>query len=963
MKEKAVLYYIHNLAIKFQQSCSTGLVLNISSLQCGACPTGFFPSTDQLSCITCDGTSGKLFDFQTGVALSQAWTAAALTADSLKCACSKASNPPNFTTIIAQVLYNGTEQQRCVTCPNGTLPDPLGVSCVPIGGSLPGTDTITQLSQALTLLQAGISVQAAIQSSISIPSGSGSGSGSGGYLSLLVPQSQPLVQLLGPAGLACYHSGGADLAACATRWRTSVCCSSTTGEALAACDTPKPSPQPPPTTPDPYAPDPQHSTASCVMYLALVDGFTGTSARRTSTSTKPATGPMPWLYYQGSAYSQDKSMAIRVRFQGGSLASGSVSSLEFVLASYRVNGTFLGYRNWTTQFQICGAAKRDSSLWHRFGWEYANRCSVGLSDVLSELTDTTQPVFYELFLRDSNATLYPVPVRIGNKDITDKNTDSSQGAVRRFFYVDNMLGVSAQTGSLQAVQFPTAFSLNVTLMDSPRNAIYPPYLYIMYGGYQVSSSASSGGSSDPASTPAQAAYFAVNYRNEGALGWKFWHAWQTVLVVFEVALAVPVWFWRLWQYSNRKRMGDADQMLIVHGAIMGIDIGSFTLCLALLVVSVYYMIIYKLQQEIYFLMIPDDQVQNFTISVVLAVVGQAVALVNMLWHQANVDILFIDWERPRRVIQPPWLVHPLQVLILVGGNLMSAGNITPNGNDLGVYTNVQTSIILRFGITSAFLLVIFVAQFLFKKLLYHPYISNPITRLVDLMFLANISALIFDDKSSGFYIHGRNQATHSDATLRALNQELLREEDGLVTHRGLVTDNKLKPALDDSQLFLVHLTEGSQEDAGEEARQRKGYVGSFLRGQGRAREEPLRANDEIADMFKGIIDDAERNHATQVVDPTYIQSVLQMRPVAAASHCVFVHDYHESFSSTVFLGHEVRLYVFEAIVLLAIDMSLKSITVSALLTYLIIRVVAWVRAQAGESNISGKTLVDRHFFA
>lgn len=77
----------------------------------------------------------------------------------------------------------------------------------------------------------------------------------------------------------------------------------------------------------------------------------------------------------------------------------------------------------------------------------------------------------------------------------------------------------------------------------------------------MSSSASSGGSSsDPASTPAQAAYFAVNYRNEGALGWKFWYAWQTVLVVFEVALAVPVWFWRLWQYSNRKRMGDADQV-------------------------------------------------------------------------------------------------------------------------------------------------------------------------------------------------------------------------------------------------------------------------------------------------------------------------------------------------------------------------------------------------------------------
>ena len=59
-----------------------------------------------------------------------------------------------------------------------------------------------------------------------------------------------------------------------------------------------------------------------------------------------------------------------------------------------------------------------------------------------------------------------------------------------------------------------------------------------------------------------------------------------------------------------------------------------------------------------------------------------------------------------------------------------------------------------------------VLQYLLKRLLYYPYVANPVTQFVDLMYLANISALIFDDSHSGFYVHGRNQAQHSDTTLR-----------------------------------------------------------------------------------------------------------------------------------------------------------------------------------------------------
>lgn len=45
----------------------------------------------------------------------------------------------------------------------------------------------------------------------------------------------------------------------------------------------------------------------------------------------------------------------RVQFRDGNIAEGTASVLPFVLSVYQLNGTWLGYLNWTTEFQLCGA--------------------------------------------------------------------------------------------------------------------------------------------------------------------------------------------------------------------------------------------------------------------------------------------------------------------------------------------------------------------------------------------------------------------------------------------------------------------------------------------------------------------------------------------------------------------------------------------------------------------------------
>jgi hypothetical protein len=55
----------------------------------------------------------------------------------------------------------------------------------------------------------------------------------------------------------------------------------------------------------------------------------------------------------------------RLTLGPGDAAKGLVSELGFVLSVHALNGTWLGFVNWTSQLQLCGAHARESSKWRR----------------------------------------------------------------------------------------------------------------------------------------------------------------------------------------------------------------------------------------------------------------------------------------------------------------------------------------------------------------------------------------------------------------------------------------------------------------------------------------------------------------------------------------------------------------------------------------------------------------------
>ena len=115
---------------------------------------------------------------------------------------------------------------------------------------------------------------------------------------------------------------------------------------------------------------------------------------------------MPWLYYSSGPlpYSIDN-VDLRV-----ALGIEGTYTLTYWLASYSLNGTYLGLEKLGTQLQLCAGVASDPNAYLSFGTGLEAKCEVPLSRLLA----VTEPTFYDLYLQVEGEKLYPVPTRVIN---------------------------------------------------------------------------------------------------------------------------------------------------------------------------------------------------------------------------------------------------------------------------------------------------------------------------------------------------------------------------------------------------------------------------------------------------------------------------------------------------------------------------------------------------------------------
>ena len=90
---------------------------------------------------------------------------------------------------------------------------------------------------------------------------------------------------------------------------------------------------------------------------------------------------------------------------------------------------------------LCPHDTEDNKRWKTFGVNYENKCSINMTDFL---TDPLGKKFYEFFIKDLDETYIPIPVLITNYENVDGNYPNAGSdkslwkLVTRFQIIDNI---------------------------------------------------------------------------------------------------------------------------------------------------------------------------------------------------------------------------------------------------------------------------------------------------------------------------------------------------------------------------------------------------------------------------------------------------------------------------------------------------------------------------------------------
>ena len=241
------------------------------------------------------------------------------------------------------------------------------------------------------------------------------------------------------------------------------------------------------------------STTVCSTYQAILTnrGLTFTN------NIENWVNSLPWITYSSSTACTDESYQ--------SFVNLDTYYMQYIVSSYSLNGTWLGYQSLETLLNYCvqiapntygGGGTGTSTQWQIYGSYYNTPASCNLATLMN-----TNQIFYELFLYDKDVNqYYPVPVRILNMpyDRSTVNTQipdnfflcaSGDILVRRFFLYDLVSGLTNGGSIPSVIRYASTITLEVALSGVHIGSIYSPVLTIEYNENQPSSWSSTDASS------------------------------------------------------------------------------------------------------------------------------------------------------------------------------------------------------------------------------------------------------------------------------------------------------------------------------------------------------------------------------------------------------------------------------------------------------------------------------------
>ena len=252
-----------------------------------------------------------------------------------------------------------------------------------------------------------------------------------------------------------------------------------------------------------------------------------------------------------------------------------------------------------------------------------------------------------------------MPVRIKNLVDASKNTPntSSDSAswvfTRRFFIVDRVSGVASASSCNEILRTQTSVirflkhaTLDIQSQGTTANKIYKPLLTLEYKD-QVLAGLTADVTAD------------VTYKTTYHMSLSgFWTGAIIGFVIVNLLVIAMVWFmvdsWSAYHWYDPNIPADVEaykKKRTKHILISGFEVWSLFVWIYVNILALYWFLVYKWMDDVSAVIptasaYPSDYI-GFYIMLALMFVGWFVWLMMEISRQSDLDLYFIDWEKPR----------------------------------------------------------------------------------------------------------------------------------------------------------------------------------------------------------------------------------------------------------------------------------------------------------------------------
>lgn len=456
------------------------------------------------------------------------------------------------------------------------------------------------------------------------------------------------------------------------------------------------------------------------------------------------------------------------------------------------------------------------------------RCLVSLEETIENSKEMTFNSIFIQYHDGKTRLLKRIPVLIRNV-FQNREVDSSKWQFLSRFYlvntitghrpglVDNPYSERNMVKKFESVRYLKSAELRFEVKD--RNKIETPVLVLEYGHVNLSQS-----------TGNDFMYvfdFRVNFEKSMNFD-TLLEILLPILLIIGLMLSVA----ETVSYKIREGKQFIDWDILLRFFVEFTSKIANTLFITAAGIAVYIHIVYKTQNTVKILM-PDDIAREIKYFLVVALCLKTFKLAQHMHCVANIDIFFVDCERPKLgetvllknhletpssmgsrninlennvsawrnyFIANEWLelttkrpisvfLHTFGMLILlhlVGmqhfASTLFYFHVTKQPSE----PPISTDIILKVSTGLICFLLSYTVQRLINYLVWERYVKNPIQQFIDVCSIANVSVFLFSHRCYGYYVHGRSPHGFADTDVCSMMMQFKREEDNLCGHRGLL---------------------------------------------------------------------------------------------------------------------------------------------------------------------------------